>query len=78
MDCAECERLRAERERRTRDYELASLYLSAAATSTDSGRFMILKTLAEEARLDLDLVDTEIEQHRNRHTRTTAQSPGSH
>jgi hypothetical protein len=67
MDCPECERLRVERERWKRAYELANLNLTAAATSADRGQFMILKTLADEAKLDLDLVDAEIAQHRDRH-----------
>jgi hypothetical protein len=69
MDCAECERLRVERELRKRACELANLNLSAAATSADRGQFMILKTLADEAKVDLDLVDAEIMQHRTGHTK---------
>jgi hypothetical protein len=69
MDCAECERLRVERERRKRIHELANLNMNAAATSTDRGQFMILKTLADEAKVDLELVDAEIMQHRASHTK---------
>ena len=60
IHCIECERLRVERELRKRAYQLANLNLSAAATSADRGRFMILKTLADEAKVDLDRANADI------------------
>ena len=69
MDCLECERLGIMRESRRRIWELATLRLNAAATSGDSAQFMRLKTLADEAKLDLELADAEIAQHQARHPR---------
>jgi hypothetical protein len=67
-DCVECERLRVERESWKHAHELANLNLNAVATSADRGHFMILKTLTDEAKLDLDLVDEQIAQHRGGYT----------
>ena len=67
MKCTQCERLRADHKRLEQTYRLASLNMSAAATNTDQGQFMLLKTLADEARIDLELAESEMMQHRDRH-----------
>jgi hypothetical protein len=66
MECPECRRLKAERAARELDYTMTILRMNAAACD-GSGTYMILKTLADEAGLDLRLTDTEIAQHQDRH-----------
>jgi hypothetical protein len=58
-----------EREHLQRVCELASLNMNAADTSADLEQFMILKTLADEARINLDRATSELLQHRDRHVR---------
>ena len=60
MDCPECERLRIERDTRERIYELATHNFDSVATSKDIGEYIRLKTLDDEAKIELDLVVVEI------------------
>lgn len=67
MNCPECERLYAERDRRERALATATAIMNAAATSDDSAEYMRLRAVANEARLDLSLVEAEIARHPDRH-----------
>jgi hypothetical protein len=67
MHCANCERLRGEHERLKRLQESAVDQLNAAVGKSDTAQFMRLKTMADEASLDVDLVETEILQHQEKH-----------
>lgn len=71
MDSAESNRLMAECQHRKRIYEYAALKMMSAATSADCAQFMILKTLADEAKLDLDRAEAEITQHQETARATT-------
>ena len=63
MKCATCERLGTQHNRLKRTHDMANISLTGAATGTDQGRFMTLKTLADEAQIDLELLETEIMRH---------------
>ena len=63
MKCSKCDQLGAEHKRLKQCHELASLNLQGVAPNIDQGRFMTLKTLVDEARIDLELVETEIMRH---------------
>ena len=67
MECADCTRLIANRARRLHLHQLATFKLNIAATTADQAHFMVLKTLADEAKFDLDAVDSEIVRHQDRH-----------
>jgi hypothetical protein len=65
--CTKCEKLGAERKRLKHAYESACLNLRSSATRRDQARFMTLKTLTDEAQIDLELVETEISLHQALH-----------
>ena len=66
MQCAECQRLRTERELRRLDYNLA-VSRARAAYPAGSEEYMSLRARANEAKIDLDLAETELMQHQDRH-----------
>lgn len=67
MDCPECVRLKAERELRRLIYSDAELRMKEVEMDSDTTKYMELRAKAEEAALDLRLVETEIIQHQDRH-----------
>ena len=67
MPCPECERLTAQRERLRYIYALAAANVRPSVGSS-AGQYMLLKTLADEAQVDLELAETELQQHLSRHT----------
>lgn len=67
MDCAECARLESKRENRKRLYDLANLRLSAAAASGNRAASGTFKILADNAKADIYLLDTEIARHQSAH-----------
>jgi hypothetical protein len=66
MDCVECERLKAERERLIFLYVVALFNLRAAANG-DTLPDMILKMVLDEAKVDLDRAQTDLMQHQRSH-----------
>lgn len=65
--CTECERLRKEQERLKQSHDAAILQLNAAAPGGNQGHFMTMKTLVEEAKVDLDAIDAEVARHQRTH-----------
>jgi len=59
-------RLKDERTAKQLDYSMALLRMNAAA-GDGTGRYMALKTLADEAKAVLDSVEADITQHQDRH-----------
>jgi hypothetical protein len=67
MDCAECKRLIIKRECLKRVYERAALDMKTGVMSAQRREYIRLKTLADEAWVDLELTETEIIQHQDTH-----------
>jgi hypothetical protein len=67
VECAECVRLRAEREYRQLAYTTAALRMRAVETQWDTTEYVQRRAEAMEADLDLKLIDAETAQHRDRH-----------
>jgi hypothetical protein len=60
MDCPECVRLKAERELMRLIYTDAELRMKEVEMDSDTTKYMEFRAKAEEAALDLRLVETEI------------------
>jgi len=67
IDCQECSRLRAERDRLQRALERATTVLRTAATSADRAEYVRLRAVADESGIDYRLADTEFRRHQDRH-----------
>jgi hypothetical protein len=74
IECTECERLLAERERMKHPYDLAAAEVRTA-DGRGAGEYLIMKTLAEEAKVDLDLVETEMVRHQDSHALPELNAP---
>jgi hypothetical protein len=68
MHCAECVRLKVEREMRQVDYATAWSKLRAALTQgTDDERYTRLRAKAKDARAGLDQADVDFRYHQDKH-----------
>lgn len=67
MNCPDCVRLEAERARCVHALAVAISIMNAAASGDDGGEYLRLRAVANEARLDLNLVLTELMPHQDRH-----------
>jgi len=65
-DCAECNRLMAECERRDREYKEALAALKSLEASP-APVFMSSRLMADEAKLDAELARRKLDRHRKQH-----------
>jgi hypothetical protein len=66
MDCPECERLRTERAARHLVYQSLTRNMDEAGTGNIE-EYIRLKTLADQAWISLDVLETHIRQHHEAH-----------
>lgn len=64
MDCAECDRLRAECERLEHAYAAAINTLNSRVGNAPSFEYIELSTAVHDARINSEIAGTEFEQHR--------------
>jgi hypothetical protein len=69
-DCAQCERLRRERDRLETAYQMA-LKTIRDNPNGDTRQVMLLRAMAQEAKIDLDAANTELWRHQDRHAVNT-------
>ncbi len=67
VTCAECECLLLRRDTLRRAYEGALAKLSVARSSTSADAYMKLRRATQEARIELNLAETELMQHQDQH-----------
>lgn len=71
MNCAECTRLRAEREAGQLKYTMAVSRMKTAAMNTSGhGEYLNLSANARDAKTDLDRIDSELTRHQAGHAAT--------
>jgi len=70
VGCEECDRLRSRRGRKERALAAASALLNVAALSSAAGEHLRFRARVQDAKVDLELAEMELQQHRKRHTLT--------
>jgi hypothetical protein len=68
MDCTECARLAAERNKMQSAHERAVWRMNAAKQSDNVDKYTSLRSLVYETKTDLDLLDKQIARHQGQHT----------
>jgi C4-type Zn-finger protein len=69
MDCPECSRLSADRERLKKVYETAVDLLFATGYRAEDCEYRRMKSSAAEARMNLETTQLKLESHQRRHAR---------
>jgi hypothetical protein len=67
--CAQCERLRSERDRLETAYRMA-LKTIRDNPEGDTRQVMLLRAMAQEAKIDLDTANAQLWRHQDRHATT--------
>jgi len=68
MPCAECDRLKVERDRRARAFALSVALVNAMLTTGDNiDRNVNLRAKSQEAKVDLELAEAALAKHQTTH-----------
>ncbi len=70
MACNECDRLRSQRARKERALAAASALLNVDALRSVAEAHLRLRARVQDAKVDLELAEMELQQHEKRHTLT--------